>query len=189
MLAVLSEQNLSYLRLMKEKAHIQALLDKGHSKELRNEIVEYVGNSKRRMKALMFFFFHESIQYNQRSSWSVGMIGVSNYKMVEPHLEDMVKVLDKPKHDAVVRNVLRIFDDMPIPENLEGILCDKCFEYVENPKYAVALRAFGLTVLQKIARSYPELQSELVALVKEKMPTGSAAFKVRGRRVLAEFDK
>ena len=78
---------------------------------------------------------------------------------------------------------------MPIPEELEGLLCDKCFEYVENPKYAVALRAFGLTVLQKIARGYPELQLELVALVKEKMPMGSAAFKVRGRRVLEEFDK
>ena len=174
---------------MKEKDHIQALLDQGHSKELRNEIVEYVSNSKKRMNALMFFFFHDNLQYNQRSSWSVGKIGIDNHKLVEPHLDDMVKVLDNPKHDAVVRNVLRIFEDLPIPEQLEGYLCDKCFEYVENPQYVVALRAFGLTVLQKIARSYPELQAELVALVKEKMPMGTAAFKVRGRRVLAEFDK
>lgn len=174
---------------MSEREHIQNLLEQGHSKALRNEVVEYVGNSKKRMKALMFFFFHENLQYCQRSSWSVGHIGIENHKLVQPYLQAMVKTLDNPKHDAVVRNVLRIFEDVDIPEELEGYLCDKCFEYVENPKYAVALRAFGLTVLQKIARSYPELQAELVALVKEIIPTGTAAIKVRGRRVLEEFDR
>ncbi len=180
--------NLDYLWAMKEREHIREILEKGHSKALRNELITYVGNSAKKMKALMHFFFHDNLQYCQRSSWSVGVIGVENHKLVAPYLEQMVKTLDNPKHDAVARNILRIFEDIDLPEDLEGHLCDKCFDYVENPKHAIALRAFGLTVLQKIARSYPELQSELVALVKEIMPMGSAAIKVRCRRVLKEFD-
>ncbi len=173
---------------MKEREHIREILEKGHSKELRNELITYVGDSPKRMKALMHFFFHDNVQYCQRSSWSVGGIGVDQHKLVAPYLKEMVAALHNPKHDAVARNILRIFADVDLPEDLQGFLCDKCFDYVTNPKYAIALRAFGLTVLQKIARSYPELQSELVAVVKEIMPMGSAALQVRCRRVLIEFD-
>ena len=173
---------------MGDKEHIQRLLEKGHSSALRDEIVRYVGNSPKRMKALMHFFFHEKLQYCQRSSWPVGHIGLKYPNLVRPYAHQMIEVMDNPQHDAVVRNILRIYEEVEIPEDVEGPLCDKCFEFIENPKNAVAIRAFALTVLQRIARKFPELQQELVAQAKEIMPTGTAALKVRCRRILKEFD-
>lgn len=172
---------------MNAKEHIQSLLDQGHNKELRNEIIAYVGSSKSRMKALMHFFFHDKMRYNQRSSWAVGEIGVHSFKMVEPFLVDMIKAMEAHKHDAIVRNVLRIFEDVDIPEDIEGSLCDRCFHYVADPNYAVAIRAFSLSVLHRIVRKHPDLQGELIALIEEHLPYGTAAFKVRSRRILSDL--
>lgn len=172
---------------MSAREHIKSLLDQGHSKLLRNDIIEYVGHSKARMKALMHFFFHKNMQYNQRSSWAVGEIGVADFKMVEPYLDSMIKAMSEHKHDAIVRNVLRIFENMDIPEQIEGPLCDKCFEYLENPHYAIAIRAFSLSVLHRIVKKHPDLQPELIALIEEHLPHGTAAFKVRSRRILSDL--
>lgn len=172
---------------MSAKEHIRSLLDQGHSKELRNQIIDFVGHSKSRMKALMHFFFHEKIRYNQRSSWAVGEIGVAEFKMVEPYVEQMISAMSEHKHDAIVRNVLRIFEDVDIPEEIEGPICDQCFRYVSDPSYAIAIRAFALSVLHRIVKKHPDLQSELIAIIEEHLPHGTAAFKVRSRRILSDL--
>jgi len=172
---------------MSNKTEIQALLDAGHSKKLRNDIIDFVGTSKPRMKALMGFFFHENLRYNQKASWPVGYIGRRHPKLIEPYLEQMVKALDNPAHDAQVRNTLRVLEEVDIPEEIEGELCDKCFNYIQDLKSAVAIRAFAMTTLHKIVKKYPDLQQEFIAIIKEHMPHGTAAIKVRGRRILKDL--
>lgn len=173
---------------MKSRDKIQSLLEAGHSSALRNEIIDYVGSSKTRMAALMHFFFHDKWRYGQRSAWPIGHIGCKNPKLIAPYLEKMVLGLDdNTKHDAVARNTIRIFADIAIPESLEGQLYDKCMAYVLDLKEPIAVRCFSLTVLQKIAAPYQELQEELLAVVYEYMPHGSAGFKVRCRRIIKAF--
>lgn len=169
------------------KEHIQALLEAGHTSELRREIVAYVGTSKRRMAALMHFFFHEKWRYGQRASWSIGRIGVNHPQLIQPYLAKMVATLDKETHDAVKRNTVRIFEDIEIPEALEGELFDKCLAFVLDTKAAIAIRCFSLTICGKVAEKYPELQSEVVAVAQEYMPHGSAGFKYRCRKLIKKF--
>ncbi len=172
---------------MKIKEKIQALLDAGHSTTIRNEIISYVGSSQPRMAALMDFFFHEKWRYGQRAAWPIGHIGSKQPQLIAPYLSKMVHELDNAQHDAVVRNTIRIFADIAIPEELEGPLYDKCMAYVLDLKQPIAVRCFSLTVLKKIAKPYPELQEELLAVVHEYMPHGSAGFKVRCRRIIKAF--
>jgi len=164
---------------------IQDLLDAGHSKELRDEIVDYVGNSKSRMKALMHFFFHEEWRYNQRASWAMMHVTQKHPHLAKPYLEKMVDNLDKPQHDAIVRNTLRIFEDYPIPESLEGRLMDKCFAYLIDLKVAVAIRIFSMTVLLKIVQKYPELAFELRETLEDQMTYEvTSGFKGRANKTL-----
>lgn len=170
---------------MKPLEVIQDLLDAGHSKELRDEMVDYVGNSATRMKALMHFFFHDEWRYNQRASWAVMHVTIKQPQLAEPYYKRLAENLNEPKHDAVVRNTLRIFQDNDIPESIEGELMDKCFGYLIDTKVANAVRVFSMTVLLKIVRKYPELAFELRETLEDQLTYEvSAAFKSRGQKTL-----
>ena len=168
---------------------IQKLLDEGHTKTLRDEIIMYVGQSPKRMKELMSFFFHEKWRYNQRSAWAVGEIGVFSPDMIQPYLAKMLEGLDNAKHIAIVRNTIKVYSEIAIPEDLEGELFDRCMKYVEDTKAAIAVRCYSVNVLETIASKYPELQEDLVAILSEHMPHGSAGFKYRCRRAIKRFSK
>lgn len=173
---------------MSSKQHIKDLLDAGHSKELRDEIVSYVGVSKEKMKSLMSFFFHDEWRYNQRASWAVMHVVLQQPKLVNPYLEKLISNLDEPKHDAVVRNTLRIFQDHTIPEEIEGQLMDKCFAYLLDMKQAVAIRVFSMTVLVKIIAKYPELAFELKEILEDQLTyENTAGFKSRATKTLKQL--
>jgi hypothetical protein len=62
-----------------------------------------------------------------------------------------------------------------------------CFEYIENPKEAVAIKAFSLTILSRLAKKYPEIISEIKLLIKEQAPVQTAAFTSRAKKILKEL--
>jgi len=172
------------------KEQIQEYLDAGHSKELRDDIISFVGNSKAKMKSLMSFFFHEEWRYNQRASWAVSHIGIKHPNLLIPYHERMVKQLSLPKHDAVVRNTLRIFEDVDISEDIEGELLDKCMNYLVDPKQAVAIRCFSMTVIDKIVSRFPELAPEVIEIINDQLEHPcTAGFKVRAKRTLHSMNK
>lgn len=168
---------------------LMQMLEADRSRDQTNAIVEYVGVDKRRMRALMDLFFNDNWRYNQWAAWPVGFVGRKHPELIEPYLTKMVKCLDDAKHDAVVRNTLRIFEEIQIPEALEGELFDKSFNFLTQPKYPVAIRVFAMTVLSRIAPKYPDLIPELLAEIQEHMPHGSAAFKSRGKKVIKQLEK
>ena len=56
-----------------------------------------------------------------------------------------------------------------------------------NPKEAVAIKAFSLTILGKLAKKYPEIIPEIKLLIDEQITHQSAAFKSRAKKFLKEF--
>jgi hypothetical protein len=74
-----------------------------------------------------------------------------------------------------------------IPEKHEGAIMEICFRYVESPTEPVAVKAFSLTILGKLAKKYPEIIPEIKILVEDQIPHQTAAFKMRAKRSLKEF--
>ncbi len=175
---------------MSDKATIKAWLESKHSKETRDEIVAFVGTDSKRMEVLMSFFLGDEWEwrYNQRAAWPIGVLGIKHPHLLQPYHSEMIKALDKHTHDAVLRNIVRIYEDVDIPESIEGELCDRCFKYLQNPKYPIAVRCFSITILGKIALKYPEIKDELVAELKEHLPHGSAGFKHRAKKWISKLD-
>jgi len=169
---------------------IQQFLDAGHSKELRDQIINYIGSSKAKMKSLMHFFFHDEWRYNQRASWAVLHIGLKNPQLLTPYLEQMVNQLKEPKHDAVVRNTMRIFEDIDVPEDLEGPLLDIALVFMSDPKQAVAIRAFSMTVVENIVKRFPEIAPEIIAILQDQLEYEcTPGFKSRAKRTLKSLNK
>jgi hypothetical protein len=62
------------------------------------------------------------------------------------------------------------------------------FEYLQNPKIAVAIRVFSMTVVANITEGQPDMRRELKLILEDQLPYGTAAFKSRARKVLKQIE-
>ena len=164
-------------------------MDLGNSKETATLISDSVVSYPKRMDELMALFFDEDLRVCQRASWPVGLLADKNPKLLEPYIEQMLANLDTPHHDAVIRNTFRTFQVTDFPEDLEGIAFDKAFNFLLDINNAIGIRVFAMTVCGNIAMKYPELSQELIPVIEESLPYGSAGFRSRGISVLKKLRK
>lgn len=161
-----------------------------HSKEGWKKIREYVGEDEERFKELMDIFFHGEERFVRRCSQPVGVIGEKQPRLIRPYLTEMVAYLKSDPIDAVKRNTMRIFQFVDIPEDLEGDLFDLGMNYLKSAEESIAVKAFSMTVIRKIAAKYPELATEVIhqieILVKERVSAGIIS---RGRHELKKLNK
>lgn len=169
---------------------LQSELLKEHSKPQMLRIVQYVGNNKQRMKELMDLFLGNEYRITQRAAWPLGYISIAHPNLVEPYHEQLLKRLQQPgMHDAVKRNILRLWIPNMPPETCWGELFDLCYQLTRSKDEAVAIRVFAMHVMGNIAIRYPELTFELRSLIEELMLLDQPAFVARGKKVLKLIDK
>jgi len=89
----------------------------------------------------------------------------------------------------VIRNIVRILEEISIPEAYHGEVLNSCFRCIENPSTPAAIKAFSLTTLFNIPAYYPEIKQELKLIIEESWGTETPAFKSRGRRILNVIQK
>ena len=75
-----------------------------------------------------------------------------------------------------------------IEEGLEGEFAELCFAYICDPKEAIAVRSFSITVLYNICLKEPVLANELKMTLEDQMPHGSSGFKSRAKKTLKLLD-
>jgi hypothetical protein len=162
-----------------------------HSKAQTNRIVEWIGNDKKRLNELMHLFMTDEYRVVQRSAWMVSMIAQAYPDLLAPYLPELVKMLDDATaHIAVRRNIFRIFVAVDLPESLHGAIMHQCFEALENPKEALAVRAFAVHILTKLMKFYPEIITEFKIILEDFLQYESApSFKSVANKALREMDK
>ncbi|RKQ43202.1 hypothetical protein BXY85_3821 [Roseivirga pacifica] len=169
---------------------IEKQLNHDHSKENTTKIVEYIVAHPERLSALMKIFLHGEWRLVQRSAWVVGDLARKKSELLIPYWPEMIENLKKENlHDAVKRNTVRTWQELPIPEDYFGEVAEICFGYLADNKEPIAVKCFSMTVLEKIVFSVPELKDELKFLIEEQLPYGSAGFKNRGSKVLKSIAK
>jgi len=156
-----------------------------HSKEHALKIANYACSSKQNFKALMQCFMSNDYRLAQRAAWSVSWAARQQPKMVVPYIKDLVAVLTKEGvHNAVIRNSVRVLEAIDIPEAFHGEVMNACFNFIESPTTAIAIKAFSLTTLYNLSKIYPEIKPELKLIIEEKWDDESPAFKSRGKKIL-----
>jgi len=148
--------------------NIKERLEAEHSKSLTTAIVKYVGDDKKRFKELMNVFFNAEQRLTQRAAWPMSFIAIEYPQLLNPYFDRLIKQLQaQGNHPAIARNILRILQEIKIPEKHWGILIDISFRTIMSETEPAAARAFAITVATKISINYPELKSELLILLKE----------------------
>lgn len=154
------------------------------NKRQANSIVQQIVNYQRDIQELMDCFFSDDWVLCQKSSWPVTILADKNPTFLLPFVEQMLHNLDRPNHDAVIRNTLRSWGELTIPEEFEGPIYDRCFEYLADPSQAVAIRVFSMTVCTNIAEQHPSLAGEIITIIEDYWDHTTAAWRSRGKREL-----
>ena len=161
---------------------------KEHSKSNCDKIVSWIGNDIKKFNQLFYLFLNDEYRVTQRAAWPLSCCAISHPFFMKKKFEKLLHNLRRPNlHDSIKRNTVRILQHIDIPEKQEGPLMEICFNYVESPKESVAVKAFSLTILGKLAKKYPEIIPEIKLLIEEQIDQQSAAFKSRAKKFQAEF--
>jgi len=170
------------VQFLSEQLHLE------HSKLQSQRLAAWIGHDAERFAALMDIFLGGDYRLNQRSAWVLTQVSQKYPELVAPWLPVMVAKTRAPGvHDAVKRNVVRLLEDLDIPESIMDDLADICFRFLADPREAVAIRVFSMTVLDKICQKIPELKPELRLIIEEHIEHGTAAFKSRGNKILKKL--
>ncbi len=170
--------------------NIKAELNTENSKALWQRIANHIAVHPEAFDELMSCFL-SSGEYRiaQRASNVVNICVERDPELIRPYLGTIIENLDRPIHDAVKRNTVRMLQLIDIPEEYLGVVADKCFRYLDSEREPVAVRAFAMTVLANITLKVPELKNELIMMIEDHLPYGQAAYKARAKHVLATLKK
>src|SRR5882724_3933938 len=122
-------------------------LENEHSKRQCDRIVNYIGSDKERFAGLMRLFFKGEYRIAQRAAWPVSYCVRRHPELILPYFKPLLDQLArKDHHVAVTRNTLRLLQDVTIPEKYHGRVMSICFDLIQSPATAIAVKAFSLTV-------------------------------------------
>lgn len=171
-----------------DRDFLKKMIDEEHSKPQMLRILNWIGSDKNRVAALVEVFLVGENPTTQRAAWPLGDLGTSQPELFAPHLPALLAFVKKPEnHVAVSRNVLRILENIELPDEYLGEIADLVFSIVADPNAPIANRAFSMTVAWRICQKEPELANELRLIIEENWAHSTPAFKSRGRKILASI--
>jgi hypothetical protein len=157
-----------------------------HSKKQTTKIVNWVGSNQQRFDELFSLFLNDGYRVVQRAAWPLSNAAIAHPPLIKKHFGKLLRNLQKPNlHDAVKRNTVRLLQDVEIPVKYHGIVMNLCFDYIISLTEKVAVKAFSLTILQKLSHQYPDIKQELVTVIENRWPYETAAFKSRAKKILS----
>jgi len=159
-----------------------------HSKTNCSRVVKWIGNNPQRFDQLFHLFLNGEPLVIQRAAWPLSYAVIAHPELIQKYFSRLLKNLSKKGlHDAVKRNTVRLLQDIDIPEKFHGEVMNRCFEYIISPAEKPAVKAFSLSVLQNLAKKYPEINQELKTVIGDRWDYESAAFKSRAKKILREL--
>jgi len=168
---------------------LKEMLEAEHSKAQTMRIVDYVGSDSVKFEALMQLFFSDDLLMNQRSAWPMPAIVLKTPLLIYPYLAQLINNLENPSHNAVVRNTVKLLQDIYIPEEFQGQVVNICMRLIADPNEPTANRIFSMTVVSNLAKKWPDLRNELQLLIESQIESESPGFKSRGKKILKEIEK
>lgn len=159
-----------------------------HSKAQTMKVLNWIGSSQKRFDELIKLLLNGEPVEVQRAAWPIGHIAQTQPQLLSKHLPVLVGLLRKPGlHNAVRRNITRLLQYIAIPEELKGDVMDACFSFICDVQEKAAVKAFSLTILEQLAKEYPEILPEIATVIEERWDYETAAFQSRGRKILKRY--
>lgn len=141
-------------------------------------------------KKLLEYSFSADKKLAFHASWTLTRVCDKYPGIIHPHLTEIIESLDKIDNESAQRSFLRIIsltDLSRIGTKHHGILAEHCFNALRSGFSAIAIKAYSMEILYKLALIYPELANELSATINMLQGEGSAGIIARGRMILKKL--
>lgn len=124
---------------------------------------------------------NERIAYN--ASWAAGHLlqKYSNYNL-DNYLPILIVTASDTIKGGLKRNIFKILQHIRIPSDYQYDCADLAINALLNPKEDIAVRAFALSILEKLIPSIPELIDEVLFIIEKEKAYATPAFAVRSIR-------
>jgi 8-oxo-dGTP diphosphatase len=125
-----------------------------------------------------------------RASWTVSKVCDKIPDIIYPYLPAMVEKLDSVDNESAQRSMLRIIslsELSRIGKREQGILTEHCFRMLRSGSSAIAIKAYSMEALYKLAKIYPDLANELSVTINMIQGDGAAGIVSRGRMILRKL--
>lgn len=145
-----------------------------------------IGNNEI-LKKLLEYSFSDDRKLAFRSSWTLSKVYDKYPEIINPDLQLIIEALDKLDNESVQRSFLRIISmsDLKIVSiRHHGIMADHSFRMLKSGFSAIAIKAYSMEIIYKLAQIYPELANELSATINMLQGEGSAGILARGHIIL-----
>ncbi len=151
------------------------------------EIVDMILDDPSMVKDLMTYYFEHRDRLGMIASWIVSYVARKEPALIQPYYSKMLEHISGDVHTGIMRNTIRIFEDVPIPKKIQSRLYEMALEFISDTKMPMAVAAFSITTALRIAKPYPELQAELKEILLLMDTHGTVGFQYRRKKALKEL--
>jgi hypothetical protein len=153
-------------------------------------IAESASENNEILMKLIDYSFSEDRKLAFRASWALSKVYDKDPDILDPVIDRLIGNLDKLENESVQRSFLRIIslsDMSSISVRQHGILAEHTFKMLRSGTSAIAIKAYSMEIIYKLAIIYPELSNELAATINVLQSEGSAGVVARGHIILKKL--
>jgi 8-oxo-dGTP diphosphatase len=142
------------------------------------------------LRKLLEYSFSKDKKLAFRASWTLSKVFDKYPDLIGSDLQLMIGSLETLDNESVQRSFLRMIsmsDLNSISQKQHGILADHCFKMLKSGFSAIAIKAYSMEIIYKLALIYPELANELSSTINMLQGDGSAGILARGHIILKKL--
>lgn len=142
------------------------------------------------LRKLLEYSFSDDRKLAFRASWTLSKVYDKYPDLIGSDLHLIIGSLENLDNESVQRSFLRtisISDLNTLSQKQHGILADHCFKMLKSGFSAIAIKAYSMEIIYKLAIIYPELANELSAIINILQGEGSAGIIARGHIILKKL--
>ena len=159
---------------------LAAELLREHSARQTRRLVRYVNARSAHLAELVDLVTGAPGRVSQLAAEILGWCAEQQPKRLVPHLPRLLPLLAPTNHHvAVRRGIARALQFVPVPDDLQAETFDRSLELLGSATEAVAVKAYLLTALTRLARLHPDLASEILLMLEPQLPYAPPSLRAR----------
>ena len=165
------------------------LIKKIASKEARDDLMNYVFEENLLSEFIELLSSGDE-HLRAKCCWVLQQITDDYPEALLSYASTFIGHLPSCTKDAEKRFVMRYFNFQPLPKNEDELakLMNYAFDWLMDPKEAIAQRAFAMTTLYLTSEVVPEIKNELAVTIEAQTEFGSSGFKNRAKHILERLN-